>query len=305
MSTPDKVHLAFGTSSLAKNNTVGGAVKNLETAFDQGVTHFDTAPAYCFGHAEMLLGKFLRTRRQDVTVTTKFGITPKRIPFVLMPAFNLVRNPLKKLLATAVKASGSSHHHAFTYATSVDPQRLEDSLNNSLKELRTDYVDHYMLHRIDSSLANQEDVTERLLRLREAGKLRHFGLAGSFDDIYAPPALRSEYTAIQFGDNLDTRFRETITDDPPGRKYFRFGVFSLMGSARRFLESRGRRDVSPVELCMAYFKEDRSFGFTLFSSSKNENIREVVRLWRKDNELPPSVVEGFQSFVLAEEKAQT
>ncbi len=304
MSSPDQVNLAFGTSSLAKNNTAGGAVKNLETAFDQGIAHFDTAPAYCFGHAEMLLGKFLRSHRREVTVTTKFGITPRRIPFALMPAFNLVRAPLKKMLSTAVKVSGSSHHHAFNYTTSIDPQRLEDSLNHSLSELKTDYVDNYMLHRIDSSLANQEDVMERMLRLQEAGKVRHLGLAGSFADIYEGTPLRKEYTAIQFGDHVDKRFRETITDDYPGRQYFRFGVFSLMGSAKRFLEVQGRKDVSPVELCLAYFKEDRDFGLTLFSSSRNENIREVVRLWKKNNELPASLLEGFTAFVLQEEKDQ-
>lgn len=299
MQNADRVNLGFGTSSLGRNYTVRGAIRNLETAYEEGVSHFDTAPAYCFGHAEMLLGKFIRDRRGEVTVTTKFGITPRRIPFALMPAFNLVRTPLKRLLSTAVKVSGSQHHHAFTYTTSIDPQRLEDSLHNSLKELRTDYVDNFMLHRINSSLANQDDVVDRLLRLQSAGKVRHLGLAGSYADIYGGEApLRPAYTTIQFGDDLGKRFRETIQDDVPGRQYIRFGVFSVMGQAKEFLAGQSVTDVSPAELCLAYYKEDREFGLTLFSSSRNENIREVVRLWRSDKEIPPHVLSRFREYLL-------
>ncbi|NJB87121.1 hypothetical protein GGR26_002898 [Lewinella marina] len=298
MRNADRVNLGFGTSSLGRNYTVRGAVRNLETAFDQGVTHFDTAPAYCFGHAEMLLGKFIRDRRDAVTVTTKFGITPRRIPFALMPAFNLVRTPLKRLLSTAVKVSGSQHHHAFSYTTTIDPQRLEDSLHHSLKELGTDYVDYFMLHRIASPLANQDDVVDRLLSLQAAGKVRHLGLAGSFDDAYGSEPLREAYTAIQFGDDLGKRFRETITDDLPGRHYFRFGVFSIMGKAADFLREYNEPDISAAELCLAYYKEDKDFGTTLFSSSRNENIREVVRLWRSDRPLPPHVISRFREFLL-------
>ncbi|MBB4079510.1 hypothetical protein GGR28_002135 [Lewinella aquimaris] len=302
MYTAERVNLGFGTSSLGRNNTVRGAVRNLETAFDQGVVHFDTAPAYCFGHAEMLLGKFIRDRRDAVTVTTKFGITPRRIPFALMPALNLVRAPLKKLFSTAVKVSGSQHHHAFTYTTSIDPQQLVSSLHNSLKELRTDYVDNFMLHRIDSSLANQEDVVAQLLKLQEEGKVRHLGLAGSFADIYEGEPLREVYTAIQFGDDLGKRFRETITDDLPGRRYYRFGVFSIMGRAKAFLQENELPGISAAELCLAYYKEDKEFGLTLFSSSRNENITEVVRLWNSDKELPAPVISRFQEYLLKSDK---
>ncbi len=297
--TTDKLPLGFGTSSLAKNSTVRSAVRNLHTAFDEGITHFDTAPAYCFGHAEMLLGKFIGSRRDQVTVTTKYGITPRRIPFSLLPVFNLVRTPLKRLLATAVRVSGSKHHHAFTYTSSIDPDGLIGSLENSLTELKTDYVDNFMLHRIDSSLANQEDVVARLLKARDAGKIRRLGMAGSFADIYEGEPLGTEYTAIQFGDQIDRKLAASISHDHSGRVYYRFGIFSLLGSATAYLRERNETDITAVELCMAYFRRDQDFGITLFSSSKDKNIRDVVKKWQANRPVSPELYAGFNAYVAA------
>ena len=294
--------LGFGTSSLARNYTTAAAQRNLATAFELGITHFDTAPAYGFGHAEMLLGKFIRDKRQQVTVTTKFGIIPKRVPFVLLPAFNLVRVPLKKLLAAGVRMTGSKHHHAFAYTKDIDTQKLEDSLHNSLRELRTDYVDYYMLHQIDASLANRDDVVETFLKLQEAGKIRRFGLAGSFEEMYGETVLRPEYTTIQFGDHLNRQLFQSIPGDFPGRKYFRFGVFSLLKEADKFLRGVKDTGVGPAELCLAYFSKDRDRCTTLFSSSRDANIRDVVRSWEKASALPEEMLTDFAAYLRKDQK---
>lgn len=290
--------LGFGTSSLAKNNTTRAVLGNLETALECGITHFDTAPAYCFGHAEMLLGKFIRDKRDRVTVSTKYGITPRRIPWVLMPAFNLVRKPLKKLLASAVKASGSNHHHAFSYTTEIDPQALEDSLHNSLRELKTDYVDNFLLHQIDASLANREDVVAKLTALVDAGKVRRLGLAGSFSRIYGDEYPKEVYSAIQFDDHVHKEHARQIPEAPGGRQYFRFSVFSLLGKAKEFLTTdRALDGITPVALCLAYYKRDEDFGITLFSSSNNNNIRNAAATWVEHASLPPGVLANFATYV--------
>jgi aryl-alcohol dehydrogenase-like predicted oxidoreductase len=48
----------------------------LEEAFAQGITRFDVARAYGLGRAEGILGEFLGSKRQQVTLATKFGIKP-------------------------------------------------------------------------------------------------------------------------------------------------------------------------------------------------------------------------------------
>ena len=69
--------LGFGCSSLT---SVGQkqALRLLESAFDSGIRHFDTARYYGYGEAEGILGGFLKSYRGQVTVTTKFGIDPPR-----------------------------------------------------------------------------------------------------------------------------------------------------------------------------------------------------------------------------------
>jgi aryl-alcohol dehydrogenase-like predicted oxidoreductase len=48
------------------------------TRSTHGVTLFDTADAYGFGHNEELLGRFLRGKREQVTIATKFGLVRKQ-----------------------------------------------------------------------------------------------------------------------------------------------------------------------------------------------------------------------------------
>lgn len=65
--------LGFGTASLHHLLSSGDRQSLLETAFDHGFTHFDTAPLYGDGMAERELGKFLASKREKVTIGTKFG----------------------------------------------------------------------------------------------------------------------------------------------------------------------------------------------------------------------------------------
>src|SRR6202521_4086929 len=69
--------IGFGCSSLA---SVGrkNAIRLLESAFDVGIRHFDVARYYGYGETEGILGTFIKSRRAQVTVTTKFGIEPPR-----------------------------------------------------------------------------------------------------------------------------------------------------------------------------------------------------------------------------------
>src|SRR5271154_6444750 len=69
--------VAFGCGSLTGTDA-GNANRVLQTAFDAGVRHFDTARYYGYGEAEGILGKFLKGRRSEVTISTKFGIEPPR-----------------------------------------------------------------------------------------------------------------------------------------------------------------------------------------------------------------------------------
>ena len=50
------------------------SMRTLERAFELGVTHFDTSNVYGRGHNEQLLGRFLKGRRDNIVLASKFGV---------------------------------------------------------------------------------------------------------------------------------------------------------------------------------------------------------------------------------------
>ena len=113
-------------------------------ALDAGVTCFDTAPSYGDGHAEELLGRTLAGRRDEVVLVTKGG---------------LVWNERSEVLGQ----DGSKDH-------------LISQLDISLRRLRTDRVDLFLIHWPDAARA-PEQTAEALGALVRSGKVRHVGVS--------------------------------------------------------------------------------------------------------------------------------
>ena len=114
----------------------------VHTALDLGITCFDTAEAYGFGASERSLAKALGDRRKDAVVVTKFGIGYKEAP---------------------------------NYRDS-SRERVMVSIEKSLKNLNTDYVDVYMVHWPD--LNTPLDETMRALDdIVQQGKARAIGIS--------------------------------------------------------------------------------------------------------------------------------
>ena len=67
-------HVGFDCANLALESTRGRALRLLETAYEVGIRYFDTAPFYGEGYSERLLGDFLKTHREGVTVATKIAL---------------------------------------------------------------------------------------------------------------------------------------------------------------------------------------------------------------------------------------
>jgi len=128
------------------------SLQTLAAAAELGVTLFDTADAYGFGHNETLLGRFLQGRRGQVRIATKFG---------------LVRQP------------GS-------YERRIDnsPGYIRTACEASLRRLGVDTIDLYYAHRLDPQ-APLEETIGALADLVRAGKVRSIGLCE-----VAPATLR-------------------------------------------------------------------------------------------------------------------
>lgn len=82
--------VGFGCNSILSEGR-SKALRLLATAFDAGVRHFDIARSYGTGEAEGILGAFLKNRRSQVTITTKFGIQPVTQTMLMRAGIHCVR----------------------------------------------------------------------------------------------------------------------------------------------------------------------------------------------------------------------
>ncbi len=112
----------------------------VDAALDAGITYFDTAESYGQGISEEYLGAALGARRSEAVIATKWG-------------------------HTRTLAEGE-HGGA--------PDQIRRRLDDSLRRLGTDWIDHYQLHRPDP-VTPIEDTLGCLTDLRAEGKIREIG----------------------------------------------------------------------------------------------------------------------------------
>lgn len=158
--------LAFGTASLHHSFRTKERLRLLETALSCGITHFDTSPYYGLGLAERDLGRFMRGRRDLVTVATKVGLYARR------GAAGGAAEVWARKLAGKV-FSGLSLPRVDWALRSA-----RDSLDESLERLGTGHVDMLLLHEPDAALLDSDEFLQWLENEREQGRIRYWGLAG-------------------------------------------------------------------------------------------------------------------------------
>jgi D-threo-aldose 1-dehydrogenase len=169
-----------------------------DAAYESGVRHFDVAPMYGLGAAESELGSFVRERRDDITIATKFGIEPT----LASRALRVVQPPLRAVLRRAprlkadLKETGRGPTAGTTgrvlyRQTGYSRDVARASLERSLRALRVDHVDLFLLHEpLVSRLDDVVDLTEYLEGERQAGRIRAWGPAGDLHTVEPDDASR-------------------------------------------------------------------------------------------------------------------
>lgn len=147
----------------------GEMIKVIRAAVDQGVTFFDTAEVYGPFTNEELVGEALSPVREHVVIATKFGF---------------------KLNPNGPGWQGLDSR----------PERIKEVAEASLRRLRTDVIDLFYQHRVDTEVP-VEDVAGAVKDLIQEGKVKHFGLSeagvGTIRRAHAVQpvtALQSEYS---------------------------------------------------------------------------------------------------------------
>ncbi len=175
--------VGFGAPTFSERTPPGGldnACAVVARAIDLGITLIDTAD-HGDGNNEDVLGVALKGRRDRVVLCSKFG--------------NLRGWSWSKDTGRTVDGS---------------PAYARESLEGSLRRLKTDYLDLYYLHRVDPDIPI-EDSVGAMARLKEEGKIRHIGICEAGPDTIRRAAEVHPITAIQSEYSLMTRDYEADT----------------------------------------------------------------------------------------------
>lgn len=172
--------LGFGCSGLMMPPP-DERLRILETAFDAGIRHFDVARYYGLGEAEGVLGEFLKSRRSEVTITTKFGIQPPQRSSSFK-ALTVVGRQVARL-APFLRSSLAKRAKGFVQSGAFSVDTAQASLETSLRELKTDYIDIYLLHEPLLEDTQTEGLLEFLQNSVKSGKIGRFGVGTSIENI--------------------------------------------------------------------------------------------------------------------------
>src|ERR1035437_4782456 len=218
--------LGFGCSSLMGGMYRRESAALLEAAFDAGIRHFDVAPMYGLGQAEGCLGEFLARHRAEVTVTTKYGIPPAKHTGWLGLARAAVRpvvRALPGLKRGMVQAAGKAMQPGKASFTAAEAQ---ESLERSLRELRTDHVDVWLLHEVTMDDLHDDGLLRLLQDAVASGKIGTFGVGSESPRVEALLDARPEYCAT-------VQFEWSVMDPPVGpMKSFRMHHRTLTENIR-------------------------------------------------------------------------
>jgi len=135
----------YGWGDVKENELIDA----VHTAIDNGINIFDTADTYGLGQSEKTLGKALDNHRKDVVIADKFGVRVE---------------------------NGSTYYDN-------SPGYIRKALEQSLKNLGTDYIDLYQVHYRDEKTPLSL-VIKTLEELKKEGKIRYFGLSNIHEEDY-------------------------------------------------------------------------------------------------------------------------
>ncbi len=157
-------------------------------ALDSGVNLIDTAAMY--GDSEEKIGRALRGIRKRFLLCTKCGrsLPPKRTPKGFLVR---LQRKLRRLKGVAEEYESLDWH----------PRSLQWSIHQSLRRLKTDYLDLLLLHSCSEETLRKAEVLEVLYRARKSGKVRFIGYSGE-----RPAALYAihsgQFQAVEISINI-------------------------------------------------------------------------------------------------------
>ena len=213
--------VGLGCNNFGRRLDVDRTRAVVDAAIDSGITLLDTAETYGgAGRSEEILGEVLAGRREQVVLATKFGSQGSDLGY----------GP----------AAGAKGGRAY----------IRRAVEQSLRRLRTDYIDLYQLHTPDPTTPIEETISA-LTELVRAGLVRYIGHSNfSAVQLAAAAAAARELNAEAFisaQNHWSLLERSAELDVVPAAVQFGLGVLPFFPLANGLLTGKVRRGGQPAE----------------------------------------------------------
>lgn len=203
------------------------AIDAIRASLDAGVRLIDTAPAYGLGHAERLVGRALKGRREEAVIATKCG-----------------------LVWHAAEGTYFFDENGKAVYRHLSRESIYYEVEQSLQRLETDYIDLYITHWQDHTTPVAETM-EALLDLKAEGKILSIGVSNVSPETLLEYLKYGQVDAIQERYSLiDREIEKTLLPECATHNIAALGYSSLamgllagpMDAGRRFTGDDQRAD---------------------------------------------------------------
>jgi len=275
--------VGFGCASLGGRIGLRKGLEALERAYEAGITWYDVAPSYGDAMAESILGEFASKKRDSIYVCTKVGVRPADTP----AAMRLLKPMVRIVVATFPALRGQvSRVRPQPFKVPLSAELIRTSVEESLRRLRTDYVDVLALHRPAVEEVVREDIILALERVVQDGKARAVSIAGNLEAGMKGLDESLPYRLVQIANTpLEPNLEKLKERARPCRTFVTYGSFSSLDrlvarintqkeiqSALHELGYRGNLTEIAAAFLVDYAFATNSAGVSLFSMLQKEHL---------------------------------
>lgn len=226
--------LGFGGAEIGFQGVAADDVKKLLSgAIDAGLNLIDTAE--CYVNSEELIGNAIASRRDQFYLVTKCG------------------------------------HGASYDIDAWGKDQIAESIDRSLKRLKTDRIDLIFLHSCSEDELKKGDVIEALQKAKAAGKTRYIGYSG--DSAAALYAIKSgAFDALQTSVNIADQ--EALELTLPEAQKRNMGVVAKRPVANAAWKEKSKPDYFYIQ---EYWARMRKLNYDFIKGNLNEEVGKALR----------------------------
>ena len=204
------------------------SLRAIRRAVELGCTFFDTADVYGHGHSEELLGQALRDVRDRVLIATKVGGN-----FYNRGVHPLLHERIAKALGHPLGDVPADAPLPVTHDAAFDADYIRFAVTQSLRRLRTDYIDLLQLHNPTLALIARTETWQVLEELKQEGLIRWYGVS------VHPPAEGLAAVSVTMPDTIQIAYslarREAADELFPAARAARVAIIAREPLANGFL----------------------------------------------------------------------